>query len=86
MEKKTNTNIKRGLSPLPFGGVQTERFLSQKNKSFFLLAVFEIKLISRIATGLGGEIMLEDIETLDVEVLLQLQEFYPELFEEIENL
>ena len=28
----------------------------------------------------------DDIEDLDVEVLSQLQEFYPELFEEIENL
>lgn len=27
-----------------------------------------------------------DIEDLDVEVLSQLQEFYPELFEELENL
>ena len=56
-------------------------------KAFFLLAVFEIKSFSRIATGLGGKIMLlDDIEDLDVEVLSQLQEFYPELFEEIENL
>lgn len=30
--------------------------------------------------------MLEDVEDLDVEVLSQLQEFYPELFEELENL
>ena len=30
--------------------------------------------------------MLEDIENLDIDILLQLQEFYPELFEEIENL
>ena len=49
--------------------------------------MFEIKSFSRIATGLGGKIMLlDDIEDLDVEVLSQLQEFYPELFEEIENL
>ena len=34
----------------------------------------------------GGEIMLEDIENLDIDILLQLQEFYPELFEELENL
>lgn len=27
-----------------------------------------------------------DIEDLDIEVLSQLQEFYPELFEELENL
>ena len=30
--------------------------------------------------------LLDDIEDLDVEVLSQLQEFYPELLEEIENL
>lgn len=30
--------------------------------------------------------MLEDIENLDIDILLQLQEFYPELFEELENL
>lgn len=30
--------------------------------------------------------MLEDVEDLDVDIISQLQEFYPELFEELENL